>query len=313
MLKKVTIFMAISVVFLPMFHKSVLAETYIVQTGDTLTKISEKYGIPEDKIVNHNRLLSTILDPGQQLVIPYTDTVSTKSTFGFSIPTLLQDPPIISTLQWVYFEQRINNPIKNEMIFMGDSSKKQIALTFDDGPEETYTPQILEILRDKGVKATFFVVGKMAEEYPEQLKQIYKEGHVIGNHTWDHPYITELTDEQLIENVHKTSEEIEKVTGFKPNLFRPPFGEMEERQAALLHQHGYRTIMWTADTKDWSGVSAERIVSTVKQEASPGVIVLQHNYHVEGEFGTVEALPEIIDELQAEGYEFVTVPELLGD
>ncbi|MDT8863068.1 polysaccharide deacetylase family protein [Alkalihalobacillus sp. MEB130] len=305
MLKKVTVFMTISFMFLPLFHKPVLAETYIVQSGDTLADISGKYGISEEEIVNHNRLLSTILEPGQHVEIPYTFTREVL------LPKLLLEPKIIRDLQWLYFEQRMNEP--NKMIYMGDSSRKQIALTFDDGPEKTYTPQILEILRDKEVKATFFVVGKMAKEYPEQLKQMYEEGHVIGNHTWDHPYITELTDEQLIENVQSTNEEIEKITGFKPNLFRPPFGEMEDRQAGLLHQQGYRTIMWTADTKDWSGVPAEKIVSTVKQEARPGVIVLQHNYHVEGEFDTVQALPEIIDDLKAEGYEFVTVPTLLGE
>jgi peptidoglycan/xylan/chitin deacetylase (PgdA/CDA1 family) len=141
---------------------------------------------------------------------------------------------------------------------------------------------------------------------------MYREGHAIGNHTWDHPHLPELTDEQMNENIQSTTEEIEKVIGFKPDLFRPPYGEIEDRQVALLNKQGFRSIMWTADTKDWSGVSAEEIVSRVKQDTHPGAIVLQHNYHVEGEFETVKALPEIIDELHAQGYELVTVPTLLG-
>ncbi|KKI90645.1 hypothetical protein WQ54_21695 [Bacillus sp. SA1-12] len=196
---------------------------------------------------------------------------------------------------------------------MGSPSKKRIALTFDDGPENIYTPQILDILRQKDVKATFFVVGKQAREYPEQLKQIYKEGHAIGNHTWDHPHLPDLSDQELKDTIQATSEEIKKITGVKPNLFRPPYGEFEDRQIALLNKQGYRSIIWTADTKDWSGVSAEEIVSRVKKEARPGVIILQHNYHVSGEFETVKALPEIIDYLRAQGYEFVTVPTILGN
>jgi polysaccharide deacetylase family sporulation protein PdaB len=320
MLKITTIFIAIILVCLPIYNKSVRAETYTVQSGDTLSKISEKYGTSEEKIVNQNKLLSTVLEPGQHLDIPNTYIVSKADTLykifiklGVSIPKLLGDTPTIKNPHWVYPGQRLNVPIQNEMIYMGDASKKRIALTFDDGPEDTYTPQILEILRQKGVKATFFVVGKMAKEYPEQLKQIHSEGHAIGNHTWDHSHLPELTDQQLNENIESTTAEIEKITGVKPDLFRPPFGEIEDRQAALLNKQGYRSIMWTADTKDWNGASAEEIVSSVKQNASPGVIVLQHNYHVEGDFETVKALPEIIDELHAQGYEFVTVPTLLGN
>ncbi len=296
-----------------------MAETYKVQERGTLLKIADKYRTSVDTIVNLNKLLSTQLKPGQYLETPKTYKVSEGETLykiskeiRVTLLELLEANPTINNPDWIYPGQIINVPIKNEMIYMGDSSKKRIALTFDDGPEDTYTPQILEILREKGVKATFFVVGERVKEYPERLKQMYREGHAIGNHTWDHPHLPELTDEQMNESIQSTTAEIEKIIGFKPDLFRPPYGEIEDRQAELLTKQGYRSIMWTADTKDWSGVSAEEIVSRVKQDASPGAIVLQHNYHVEGKFETVKALPEIIDELRAQGYEFVTVPTLLG-
>ncbi|MFB4162264.1 polysaccharide deacetylase family protein [Alteribacillus sp. JSM 102045] len=305
-------------VCLTMFDKSAMAETYMVESGDTLSKISDKHGASLDKLVNLNKLQSTILEPGQYLEIPDTHIVSGGDTLyhisnklGVSIPELLEATPIIKNPHWIYPGQIINVPIKNEMIYMGNPSKKRIALTFDDGPEDNYTPKILEILRKKGVNATFFVMGERAKEYPERLRQIYKQGHAIGNHTWDHPHLPDLTDKQFIENIQSTTAEIEEITGFKPDLFRPPFGEIEDRQVALLHKQGYRSIMWTADTKDWRGVSAEEIVSRVKQDASSGVIVLQHNYHASGQFETVKALPQIIDELHAQGYKFVTVPTLL--
>lgn len=296
-----------------------MAETYTVQPGDTLSKISDKYGTSVDKVVNLNKLLSTILEPGQQLEVPKTYISKGETLYnisiklGVSIPELIRAAnPKIKNHHWIYSGQIINVPIKNEMIYMGNPSKKRIALTFDDGPEDIYTPQILDILRQKGVKATFFVVGKQAREYPELLKQIYREGHAIGNHTWDHSHLPDLTNQQLIENVQFTTAEIEKITGLKTDLFRPPYGEIQGQQVALLNNRGYRSIMWTADTMDWSGVSAEDIQSRVKQNASPGVIVLQHNYHASGKFETVKALPQIIDQLRAQGYEFVTVPTLIG-
>ncbi|THE11022.1 LysM peptidoglycan-binding domain-containing protein [Bacillus timonensis] len=237
------------------------------------------------------------------------------SNLGISESELKHANPQIAPPYTIFPGQAINLPIKNQGAFMGDtdSSEKRIALTFDDGPENMYTPKVLEILKEKNVKATFFVIGKRVEEYPEQLKQIHQEGHAIGNHTWEHPHITRLTDEQLNQTVHFTSEQIEILTGETTKLFRPPFGEIENRQIELLKDEGYLTIQWSADTKDWSGVSAEKIVSNVKETVTPGGIVLMHNYHAEGPFETVEALPKIIDELRAQGYEFVTVPELLGE
>ncbi|MFC2947727.1 polysaccharide deacetylase family protein [Virgibacillus sediminis] len=320
MLKTAIIIITLILVCLPMFDKPAMAETYIVQPGDSLSEISDKYGVSVEKIVNLNKLLSTIIEPGQYLEIPKTYTVSEGDTLykistklGVSLLELLVANPTIESPNWIYPEQIINVPIKNGMTYMGNPDNKRIALTFDDGPEDIYTPQILEILKQKGVKATFFVVGERAQKYAEQLRQIYQEGHAIGNHTWDHPHLPELTDQQFNENIESTSAEIEEILGFKPDLFRPPFGEIEDQQVEMLNRQGYRSIMWTADTKDWSGVTAEEIVSRVKQDASPGVIVLQHNYHASGQFETVEALPQIIDELRAQGYEFVTIPTLLDN
>ncbi|SFL67250.1 polysaccharide deacetylase family sporulation protein PdaB/delta-lactam-biosynthetic de-N-acetylase,TIGR02884 [Gracilibacillus orientalis] len=323
MLKKVTILSLIGLVCLSVFHKTVIAESYTVQPGDTLLKISDKFGTSTETIANLNQLQSTILNPNKYLEVPDSYIVKEGDTLykvaiqlGIPLPELIEANPSLLTfpfLTWIYPGQKINKPIQHDKVYLGDSSKKRMALTFDDGPEDTYTPEILEILKKKNVKATFFVLGERAKEYPEIVEQIHEEGHVIGNHTWDHPHLPELEEEQFIDNIQSASEEIEEIIGIKPNLFRPPFGEIEDHQLELLHNRGYKAVMWSADTKDWSGISAEEIVSTVMKEANPGVIVLQHNYHASGPFETVEALPQMIDELRAEGYEFVTVPEIVKD
>lgn len=303
-----------------MFDKSAMAETYIVQPGDTVNRISNKYHTSQDRIVNLNKLFSTGLAEGQRLEIPNPNQHSVKegdtirklsSKYGVSTSKMKRANPQIKDY---HPGQNLNVPMKQTTgYYMGNTSKKQIALTFDDGPDNHYTPQILEILKQKGVKATFFVMGERVKQHPEILKQIHREGHVIGNHTWNHPNVTQLTDQELEKNVQATSEEIEKVTGVKTHLFRPPFGEIEDRQLEMLNEQGYHSIMWTADTRDWEGVSAEQIVSRVIKDTSPGVIILQHNYHVSGKFETVKALPEIIDQLHAKGYKFVTVPTLIDD
>lgn len=198
----------------------------------------------------------------------------------------------------------------------GNPNKKLVALTFDDGPDSHYTPQILDILKEKNVRATFFVMGKQVEDSPEVMKRIVNEGHAIANHTWSHPNISRVTTAKLREEITSTQNIMEKTVGRKPDLFRPPFGVITKSDALVLQQMGFRTIMWTVDTLDWSGMSAEDILTIVHRDISPGGIILQHNFQPHAPTarlldGTVEALPKIIDDLRAKGYQFVTVQTLL--
>jgi peptidoglycan-N-acetylglucosamine deacetylase len=210
---------------------------------------------------------------------------------------------------------RSNIVIKPNTIMKGNKSEKLVALTFDDGPEKYYTPQILDILKEKGVPATFFVMGKQIKAFPEEMKRIVNENHGIANHTWNHPNLTKTWTATVREEIMATQREMERLVGRKPDIFRPPFGAITKSDIAVLNELGMRNIMWSVDTLDWSGLTGDEIVNIVLRDISPGGIILQHNFQSNARLldGTVEALPKIIEELQAKGYKFVTVQTLLAN
>ncbi|TBL76661.1 polysaccharide deacetylase family protein [Paenibacillus thalictri] len=201
------------------------------------------------------------------------------------------------------------------MIYSGSRSVKKVALTFDDGPDKVYTQKILDILQENKVKATFFVLGAHAEKYPEMVKRMAKEGHVVGNHSWDHANLTKLSGDELIDEVERADRTIEKLTGSYPALFRAPYGEVSKELFDVVEKTPNRSVIgWSVDTRDWEKVSADKILATVKKETKPGAILLEHCAGGKGGdlSNTIQALPKIIAYLKSEGYSFVTVPELLN-
>ncbi|MFP7159660.1 polysaccharide deacetylase family protein [Priestia aryabhattai] len=206
-----------------------------------------------------------------------------------------------------------NIPLKSNMIKSVNTTEKLVALTFDDGPESHYTPQILDVLKEKGVPATFFVLGKQIKAFPNEMKRIAMEGHGIANHTWNHPELKRMWTTKVRDEIRSTQNEMQRVTGRKPDLFRAPYGALTKSDISVLNEMGMRNILWSVDTLDWSGLSSKEILSTVQRDITPGGIILQHNFQSEAHLldGTVEALPKIIDELQKKGYKFVTLQTLL--
>lgn len=184
----------------------------------------------------------------------------------------------------------------------------KIALTFDDGPHETYTDEILDILSEYNVKATFFIVGENAEYYPEIVNRILSEGHEVGSHTYSHCNICSVDDRKLIDEVYKCENALGE---YRPKLFRPPGGIFNNHDSELLDRLGYDIILWSVDTKDWTGISSDRIIQTVRNNVNDGDIVLFHDYngHVSG---TPNALRVLIPELVSQNYQLVTVSELLN-
>ncbi len=190
---------------------------------------------------------------------------------------------------------------------------KQVALTFDDVPDPRFTPQVLDALRKEDVKATFFVVGHRAKKYPNLLRKIHQEGHIIGNHSYSHPQFKNRSLKQFQNEILRTEKIIANVIGYRPKLIRPPYGEINEEQIKWAKTHGYTIVNWNVDSLDWKGLNAEKVKQNVLQALGPGSIVLQHAGGGTGSdlSGTIQALPDIIRSLKTQGYHFVTLPELL--
>lgn len=190
---------------------------------------------------------------------------------------------------------------------------KTIALTFDDVPDPRFTPQILDILRRYRVKATFFIVGNRAAKHPLLVKRIVREGHSIGNHSYNHPQFSKLGIQKFRSQIIRTENIINRIAGFRPRLIRPPYGDINEQQLKWAEVHGYKLVNWNVDSQDWKGLSKEQVKRNILSHAGRGSIILQHGGGGVGSNlrGTIEALPEIIKALRLKGYTFVTVPEML--
>jgi peptidoglycan-N-acetylglucosamine deacetylase len=187
--------------------------------------------------------------------------------------------------------------------------KKAIALTFDDGPWPESTAQVLNVLKENNIKATFFIVGQNLKNYPDLGKRIVTDGHVIANHTWHHWYHF-FNQQAAAYEIDRTSELIYQVTGVKTTLFRPPGGMLHNGLAAYARSKKYTVVMWSADSVDYKLPAVPKLVNNVIKDSKPGGIVLLHDGGG-NRSRTVKALPEIINNFKKQGYSFVTVPELL--
>ncbi|WP_188038920.1 polysaccharide deacetylase family protein [Heliobacterium chlorum] len=192
----------------------------------------------------------------------------------------------------------------------GPSEKKALCLTFDDGPDNRNTPKVLDILQKEQVRATFFFLGNNSEQYRKIVKQTYDAGHVIGSHSFDHPYLTKKTEPQLTEQVHKTEQSMFEIIGKRPTLLRPPYGDINASVLNVLNKNGYKAVLWSLDTFDWNQKTSTEIVDYVSSNVHPGDIILMHS--ADNGSASVKALPAIIAALKHAGYSFCTVDEMLG-
>ena len=185
-----------------------------------------------------------------------------------------------------------------------DELTKKVALTFDDGPNPDYTPELLDELKKRGVPATFFVLGAEVEQYPELVRRASEEGHLIGVHSYKHVNLRQLSDQQAVEQVNRTNEAIHAACGQYASYIRPPYGCWKED---LDYEVQMVEVLWDIDPRDWATTSADLVVQRVLQDVEENSIILLHD----ASESSVRAACMIIDRLQAQGYTFVTVEELL--
>ena len=180
----------------------------------------------------------------------------------------------------------------------------EIALTFDDGPSAAWTPALLDGLKERGVKATFFLIGENADKNPEIVKRMAEEGHLIGNHTYHHVELTKVSENEARLELSDTSAVIVRITGKEPEYMRPPFGAWQRK---LEQEIRMLPVLWTIDPLDWTTENQDEIVNKVVTEAEENDIILLHDCYK----SSIEAGLRIVDILQEEGFVFVTVDELL--
>jgi peptidoglycan/xylan/chitin deacetylase (PgdA/CDA1 family) len=184
-----------------------------------------------------------------------------------------------------------------------------IAMSFDDGPSATLTPRLLDLLAARHIKATFFVIGENVAEHPEIVARAAGEGHEIGNHSWSHPNFAKMSQENVRSQLQRTDDAIKNATGKRPTLMRPPYGSLTDREKRWIHdEFGYQIILWDVDPYDWKRPGPAVVRNRILKETRPGSIVLSHDIHP----GTIEAMPATLDALEAKGFKFVTVSELIS-
>ncbi|RFB15337.1 polysaccharide deacetylase family protein [Bacillus sp. HNG] len=199
-------------------------------------------------------------------------------------------------------------------MFQGLSiSKKVVAFTFDDGPHPIYTPQILDIFKSVGGSATFFMVGEEMENHPELVKRVANEGHEIGNHTYSHPFLSKVNNEECLGEIERNEIVIEELVGQKPVLFRPPYFDYNDEVCRVLDKKGYSMIgAVNLDARDWEQPGVEHIFEASLKCVKKGSILIFHDGYG-NRIQTVEAVRMLVQRMKDQGYHFVTVSELLKD
>ena len=196
-------------------------------------------------------------------------------------------------------------------LYEQNERSNKIALTFDDGPHPKITNDILETLEKYNIKATFFVIGKNVDLYQNQLIKIHELGHEIGNHTNSHKQLTSLSKDEVAKEIKLCHDKVLRLTGVQMKVFRPPCGKINKSIHEIINKMGYQEVLWSIDTHDWSHETTENILKNVSKNVIGGDIVLFHDY-ISGKYSTVDVLNILIPMLLEQGYEFVTISELIN-
>ena len=304
---------------------------YTVQPGDTLYIISLLFKVSIQRILELNDIPDpSLIYPGVKIILPieavnpfqplvpgiirYTvlpgDTIyKIAARFGTTTQSILNANPGLDPLRLTPgMVIAITIPENAVAIYRGNPNRRMVSLTFDATYCDNQTYELLEILRNNNIKATFFLSGIWLINYPQLARAIAAEGHEIGNHSYTHPHMPLITMQEVTNQIVRTEALIRNITGQDPYLFRPPFGEYTQAILNQLASLGYVTIMWTIDSLDWQNPGADKVVSRVVNNAEPGAIILLHQSAPD----TLQGLQTMIRQLREQGYDFGTVSQVIS-
>lgn len=253
---------------------------------------------PESPIKEDPNLIGELTDkltPGKTQTPPETSDGSEKENRELTLENIVQ--------------------MYGDTIFrFGNNQQKTIALTFDDGPDHQFTPQILDALKKYNVKATFFISGIRAVNNIDMLKRINQEGHEIAHHGYNHLKMSNLTNEEIRGELTRLNQLFKEHLGKMSYLFRPPYGALDPELVETVKADGFHIILWDIDSLDWRGLPKEQVLNNITPNLHPGAIILQHSAGGPGQdlTGTVQALPVLIETLQKQGYQFVTISQMFA-
>jgi peptidoglycan/xylan/chitin deacetylase (PgdA/CDA1 family) len=277
-----------------------------VQSGDTLSGIARRFSTTVAAILAVNDIPNpNAIRVGQRITLPGgAHAPATPPPTHSPAPTPAPATPPSHSGQGTV---PAGGPI-----YSVHTGRKLIALTFDDGPNGAYTDAVLATLQRHHVHATFFVVGSNVAADPSRVRREAAAGHAIGNHSWNHPQLTDLDDAAVRSQLTRTSDAIQSAIGRRPDFFRAPYGARSTRVDDIARRTGMRDVLWDVDTVDWSRPGTKSIGDTAIHDAHSGSIILMHDGGGNRQ-QTVDALDRVITTLQSQGYQFVTVPELVAN
>ncbi|HHA9293882.1 TPA: polysaccharide deacetylase family protein, partial [Streptococcus pneumoniae] len=256
-------------------------------------------------------------DQSEQIVKNFSDQDLSAWNFDYKDSQIILYPsPVVENLEEIALPvSAFFDVIQSSYLLEKDAAlyqsyfdkkyQKVVALTFDDGPNPATTPQVLETLAKYDIKATFFVLGKNVSGNEDLVKRIKSEGHVVGNHSWSHPILSQLSLDEAKKQITDTEDVLTKVLGSSSKLMRPPYGAITDD---IRNSLDLSFIMWDVDSLDWKSKNEASILTEIQHQVANGSIVLMHDIHSP----TVNALPRVIEYLKNQGYTFVTIPEMLN-
>lgn len=289
---------------------SIISTLILILYCNTIVLSDQTIGIYQDSLTKRVNNLAALKNIQAKAIVQKSQIITPlpiSQTINKPEEKPIEEKPMDKAHAWLSAMQKCQG------IHKITTHQKVVALTFDDGPNGQYTEEILRILKKHHIRGTFFLIGENALRYPNLVRQLFLDQNVLGNHTYSHPYVSKLPIPNIQNELIKNSAIIYNIVGAVPAVFRPPYGVCSDNSRVITKQLGYKTILWSATTDDYSPkkVSGEEIASDILQLVYPGSIITLHDGGGPRE-KTVAALEIIINTLEKHGYQFVTIPELLN-